>query len=187
MILSASISPSRILVPAVLKMRSPYQRSGRVSAAGEGTERGQHLVDVGGRVVSADLEADLLIPTGDNRIIEPSRQNAGVAQMRDENGRARRISHHKRHDRVLAGQRFEAEDGETVTEAGRHLTEVTKELLPARAVDDLNGFERGGGLRRRNRVRVNVEWRGFPQISDDCRAAGDIAAIDAKRLPKRAD
>src|SRR5690606_41437744 len=107
---------------------------------------------------------DFMSPTGAVRVIVLFCLNADDAQLRDCNCRARRISLHKRHDRVLAGQRFEAEDGETVTEAGRHLTEVTKELLPARAVDDLNGFERGGGLRRRNRVRVNVEWRGFPQI-----------------------
>src|SRR5690606_22222934 len=136
-------------------------------------------------MVSADLKADLFVTTGNDRVIKAGGQNAGVAQVCDENGSARCIPHHEGHNRMLAGQRFETKDAKAMAEARRHFTKVPKEFSSAWAVDDLDGFESSGSLRWRNRVRVNVEWRGLPQVTDDRFAAGDITAVDAECLPQR--
>ena len=60
-------------------------------------------------------------------------------------------------------------------------------MQSALAVDDIDGLERGGGLGWRDRVRVDVEGRRLAQIADHCRAACDVAAVDAECLSERAD
>ena len=51
----------------------------------------------------------------------------------------------------------------------------------------IDGDERGLGLARRDRVRIDVEGRGLAQVADDGVARHDVAAVDAERLAERAD
>src|SRR5262245_61511009 len=49
----------------------------------------KRCINIGVRMVRADLESDLLVALGHDRIVEPGGENALAAQMRDHRGGAR--------------------------------------------------------------------------------------------------
>ena len=60
----------------------------------EGSQHDEGLIDVGGCVIGANLEADFLVALGHHRIVEAGGEDVVVAQMFDQRGGARRISNH---------------------------------------------------------------------------------------------
>src|SRR5262247_1371591 len=59
-------------------------------------------INIGLRMIRADLESDLLVALGHDRIVESGGENALVAQMRDHRGGARGIAQQQWHHRMLA-------------------------------------------------------------------------------------
>src|SRR5512145_2947221 len=103
-------------------------------------------------MLGRDLEADLLI-----------------AQVPYDAGCALRIPYHQRYYRVLAGQRLQAQVDKSAPEAVGHDAQVREERVPLATVDDLNGSKGSCGLRRRDGIRIDVEWRRLAQEPDDRR------------------
>jgi len=83
------------------------------------------------------------------------------------------------HDGMLAGQRLEVASDEARLEARRHRAQVHEYRSAGRTVEDIDSLARGGRFCGRDRVGIDVERRGLPQVADDGLFGDDIATADA--------
>ncbi len=86
-------------------------------------------------------------------------EDASSPQVRDQGQSARAVVRQQWDDRMLAGQRLEAEFDKTRSEARRHRAQMRKQRKARRAIQYIERLMGGGGLGRRDWIRKNVEGR----------------------------
>ena len=127
----------------------------------------QDLIDIRLRVVGIDLEADLLVALGHDRV----RQSGGQDSVRIEVGHQvpglGRVPDHEGHHRVLPRDDLEAQILQPVLELPGKSPEPVQELLALGAVQDLEGLQGRGRLRCGDGIGVDVEGGGLTKEGDE--------------------
>ena len=129
-----------------------------------------------------DLEANLLVAFGDDREVEAGGEDPVVVEMAHEGGGTGGVADHEWYHRVLAWDGLVAEIHEPFLEARGHCPEVVQKGPAKSRVDYLDRLASRRRLTDGDWVRVDVHRCGFAKVSDQSRAAGDIASVDPERL-----
>src|SRR5215831_18818724 len=87
---------------------------------GKPRNRVKRCIDVSRRVIGADLEPDLLVTPGHDRVVEPGGENALSAQVCNHRGSTWGVAQHQWHHRMLARQRLESQLDETFAKPRGH-------------------------------------------------------------------
>ena len=90
-----------------------------VILAKRSSERIEHLVDVGWRVIGRDLKANFLFTLGYDGKPQAGGKNSVFEQVLDKAVGRRRVTYHQGRHGVLADDGFKAQAGQTVLERGR--------------------------------------------------------------------
>jgi hypothetical protein len=130
------------------------------------------------------LRADAGRPLRHDGIREADGVDAAAHERVGQPGGAGGVADHHRHDRVGAGQDVEAKLGHAGAEMGGVREEPLAQL--ARALDQVERAQAGGGDRRGEAVREEIGPGALAQELDDLRARGHVAAAGAAhRLAER--